>query len=62
VSRRLNGKPFAEASAEEQAAARTTADRILKDVPTKTATYCGIDGKAVDCAKAEAFISEHMKD
>ena len=61
VSKRLYDKPLAEASADERKNVRATADRILHDVPTKTATFCGIDGNAVDCAKAASFIAEHMK-
>lgn len=61
VSKSLNGKSFAEASATEQEAARTVADQVEKESPQHTATFCGINGEAVDCAKAESFISEHMK-
>ena len=61
VSRRLNNKPFTEASEAEQNAARTIADKIERDVHMDTSTYCGIDGKVVDCKIAENFISEHMK-
>jgi hypothetical protein len=62
VSKRLNGKSFAEASSAEQEIARAAVDRIQHDAPESTAIYCGIDGKAVDCPKAAAFIAEHMKD
>jgi hypothetical protein len=61
ASRRLNGKPFAEADAAEQEAARTVADRIDRSAPDLTSSYCAIDGKAVDCTTAAGFISEHMK-
>lgn len=61
VSQKLNGRPFAEASSDEQEAVRTTTDRILRDVPGHTESYCGIDEKAVDCEQAASFISEHMK-
>jgi hypothetical protein len=61
VSRRLNNKPFTEASDAEQNAARTIADKVERDVHMDTSTFCGIGGKAVDCKIAENFISEHMK-
>jgi hypothetical protein len=61
VSRRLNNKPFTEASDAEQNAARTIADKVERDVHRDTSGFCGIDGKAVDCKIAENFISEHMK-
>jgi len=61
VSQRLNGKPFSEASAEEQGKARTSAERVLKDAPTETALYCGANGEAKDCTAAANFIAEHMR-
>jgi hypothetical protein len=61
VSQKLNGKPFAEASPDQQEATRTIADRVLKNVHENTEGYCGIEDKPVDCEKAASFISEHMK-
>lgn len=61
VSKKLNGKAFADASAEEQEIVRRVADPIIRDHPVDTRAFCGIDGKAVECPKAEAFIAEHMR-
>ncbi len=56
-SKALNGRPFSDASADEQEAVRNT---IGNPSPTN-ATWCSIDGQPVDCAKAANYISEHMK-
>jgi hypothetical protein len=61
ASIRLTGKPFAEATGAEQGAARRLADKMEREAPSDTSTYCGVDGKATDCKEAAGFISEHMK-
>lgn len=60
VSKKPNGKPFAEASAVEQEAVRKVVDRI-KEPEALSSQLCNIDGKPEECAKAANFISEHMK-
>jgi len=60
VSTRLNGKPYAEADATEQDAARKVVDKIQNEHP-RTFSFCEVDDKPANCAKAQAFITEHMK-
>ncbi|HEY6345102.1 MAG TPA: hypothetical protein VIY49_26695 [Bryobacteraceae bacterium] len=60
ISRNLNGKPYANASPAEQEAARNVLNR-LSDGGSHDSIWCAIDGKGVDCAKAESFISERMR-
>lgn len=55
TSKALNGKPFVEASDSEQEVVRKVVGESRPD------SVCSIDGQPVDCAKADNFISEHMK-
>jgi hypothetical protein len=62
ISRKLNGKTFAEANAAEQQAALDAESKVESKPTAPKYSFCEIDGKPTDCAKAEAFIAEHMKD
>jgi hypothetical protein len=61
ISKKLNGKPFADADSAEQEAARDIQNKTETKLRSRGALFCSIDSKPIDCAKAEAFIDERMK-
>ena len=62
ISKKLIGKPFADADATEQETVRNAQSRMENTLKAPKPPYCEIDGKPSECAKAEAFIAEHMRD